>query len=61
MAEPGAISSIVEEAGRIDVLVANLATFTPRVPILETDDTTMAEMFEKMVYPLHRLVRAVLP
>jgi 2-keto-3-deoxy-L-fuconate dehydrogenase len=58
---PGAAEELIEEAGHIDVLVANLAAEQPRTPVLATDDATFREMYEAMVYPLHRLVRAVLP
>ena len=59
---PGAAQTAVDEAGPIDVLVANLAAYNQAGRKLDTvDDATFAEMFEVMVYPLHRLVRAVAP
>lgn len=58
---PGAAEDLIDEAGHIDVLVANLAAEQPRTSILDTDDETFAAMYDRMVYPLHRLVRGVLP
>ena len=60
--DAGACEAAVSEAGRIDVLVANLAsptyggTATP-----ELGDAEWANAFDTMVHPLHRLTRAVLP
>jgi 2-keto-3-deoxy-L-fuconate dehydrogenase len=58
---PGAAAALIKEVGHVDVLVANLAAVQPRTSVLETDDATFQAMYEAMVYPLHRLVRAVLP
>ena len=60
--DAGACEAAVSEAGRIDVLVANLAsptyggTATP-----DLGDAEWANAFDMMVHPLHRLARAVLP
>ena len=60
--DAGSCEAAVSEAGRIDVLVANLAsptyggTATP-----ELGDAEWANAFDRMVHPLHRLTRAVLP
>ena len=60
--DAGACEAAVSEAGRIDVLVANLAsptyggTATP-----DLGDAEWANAFDMMVHPLHRLTRAVLP
>ncbi len=56
----GAAEALIAEAGHVDVLVANLAAEQPRTSVLATDDATFRSMYEAMVYPLHRLVRAVL-
>ena len=59
---PGAVEKLVEEAGPIDILVANLAAPANAGPLAqEIADDTFAHMFDVMVYPLHRLCRAVLP
>ena len=57
-----AAGGLIEEAGQIDILIANLIAPDPRI-ILE-EDTTEAlwqAMFDTMVHPLYRLVHAVLP
>ena len=59
--EPDAAAALIAEAGRIDVLVANLAVEQPRKSVLETEDAVFRSMYEAMVFPLHRLVRAALP
>src|SRR5215813_4159588 len=58
---PGAAEGLIAEAGHVDVLIANLAAEQPRTSVLGTDDATFRAMYEAMVYPLHRLLRAVLP
>lgn len=57
----GAVEDLIDEAGHVDVLVANLAAEQPRTSVLATDPTTFEAMYRAMVFPLHRLVRAVLP
>ncbi|MFW8745277.1 SDR family NAD(P)-dependent oxidoreductase [Mesorhizobium japonicum] len=57
----GAAEALIAEAGHVDVLVANLAAEQPRTSVLDTDPATFQAMYEAMVFPLHRLVRAVLP
>jgi 2-keto-3-deoxy-L-fuconate dehydrogenase len=56
-----AAEALISEAGHVDVLVANLAAEQPRTSVLDTDDETFRAMYEAMVFPLHRLVRTVLP
>lgn len=56
-----AAEELIAEAGQVDVLIANLAAEQPRTSVLDTDDGTFRSMYEAMVFPLHRLVRAVLP
>jgi 2-keto-3-deoxy-L-fuconate dehydrogenase len=57
----GAAEALILEAGEVDVLVANLAAEQPRTSVLGTEDAVFRSMYEAMVYPLHALVRAVLP
>jgi 2-keto-3-deoxy-L-fuconate dehydrogenase len=59
---PGACEALVAEAGRVDVLIANLAApnYSGR-GVGEIDDAIWAEVFDVMVHPLHRLTRTVLP
>ena len=62
LTEPGAAQSIVEAAGHIDVLIANLAADARfGLSTVDTDDTVWNTAFNVMVHPLHRLCRAVLP
>jgi len=67
IAHTGALSGadeparIVEDAGRVDVLIANLSMEAPRTPAEDVADTEWEEVFEALVSPLPRLVRAVLP
>lgn len=56
-----AADALISEAGHVDVLIANLAAVQPRSSVLETNDESFRSMYEAMVFPLHRLVRAVLP
>lgn len=62
LTQPGACESLIEDAGRVDVLMANLASpnFSGR-SVAEVDDVAWATAFDMMVHPLHRLTRAVLP
>lgn len=62
LTDPAKPQAIIEAAGKIDILVANLASenlYGKTVDGLEDGDFEHA--FEVMVYPLHRLVRAVAP
>ena len=61
LTQPDAAEALIAEAGEVDVLVANLAATQPRKSVVDTDETTFRSMYEAMVFPLHRLVRAVLP
>jgi 2-keto-3-deoxy-L-fuconate dehydrogenase len=62
LTRPGACDAAIADAGRIDVLIANLASpnFSGR-PVAEVDDDAWATTFDLMVHPLHRLTRGVLP
>jgi 2-keto-3-deoxy-L-fuconate dehydrogenase len=58
----GACEALVAQSGRVDVLVANLAAPTfSGIATAALGDDDFATAFELMVYPLHRLTRAVLP
>jgi NAD(P)-dependent dehydrogenase (short-subunit alcohol dehydrogenase family) len=58
---PGAAAEAVAEAGDIDVLVANLAAPADADYAVKVDDARWNRLFDVMVHPLHRLVRAALP
>lgn len=59
--DPEAPASIVAAAGRIDVLVANLAIPAPATAAAEASDEEWRNTFAALVDPLPRLFRAVLP
>lgn len=61
LAEPGAAERVVQAAGRIDVLVANLAFRAPTTPAIAVDDDEWRQTFAALVDPLPRLVRAAAP
>lgn len=52
---------IVSAAGDIDVLVLNLALPAPSTRVADIEDAEWREIFQVMVDPLPRFVRAVLP
>ena len=59
--DPGAPAAIVDRAGRVDVLVANLALAAPTTRAHDVTDEEWQRVFGCLVEPLPRLVRAVLP
>jgi 2-keto-3-deoxy-L-fuconate dehydrogenase len=54
-------ATVVAAAGRIDVLVANLAIAAPTTLAAQVTDTEWRDTFAALVDPLPRLFRAVLP
>ncbi len=58
---PDAPAALVETAGVVDILVANLALPAPTTPAAEVSDAEWTQVFATLVDPLTRLVRAVLP
>ena len=58
---PQAAKDLVQRHGRIDVLLVNLAVPAPSTPVAEVDEEEWKHMFDTMVHPLPRLVKAVLP
>jgi 2-keto-3-deoxy-L-fuconate dehydrogenase len=61
LTEPDAAQRVVDAAGPIDALVINLALQAPSSRIEEVSEAEWREVFEVMVDPLPRLVRAALP
>ena len=61
LAEIGAAERVVAAAGRIDVLVANLAYRSPTTAAVEVGDDEWRNVFAALVDPLPRLVRAAAP
>jgi 2-keto-3-deoxy-L-fuconate dehydrogenase len=58
---PAAADAVIAAGGHIDVLIANLSIANPRALAHQTTDEQWQEVFDVLVHPLHRLVRAVLP
>jgi len=58
---PDAPARVVQAAGRIDALIANLGVPAPSTAAAEVTDAEWRHVFAHMVDPLPRLVRAVLP
>lgn len=61
LTDPEAPAEIVAQAGRVDVLLANLALPAPRTAAVDATDAEWRHVFAQLVDPLPRLVRAVLP
>jgi len=61
VSRPGVAESVVEAAGELDVLVANLAEAPRSAPVAEIADADWSALFERLVHPLMRLVRAAAP
>jgi 2-keto-3-deoxy-L-fuconate dehydrogenase len=61
LAASEAAERIVRAAGRIDVLVANLALRAPSTPAAEVAEPEWRQVFSALVDPLPRLVREVAP
>jgi 2-keto-3-deoxy-L-fuconate dehydrogenase len=61
LAEPGVAEAAVAAAGRVDVLIANLAVPAPSTRAHEVGDDEWRHVFGHIVDPLPRLARAVLP
>ncbi len=61
LTEPAAAARVVAEAGRLDILVANLALPAPTTLAAEVTDDEWRHTFATLADPLPRLVRAVTP
>jgi len=61
LSEPDAARRVVEGAGAVDVLVANLAYRAPSTPAEGVTDAEWREVFGALVDPLPRLIGAVVP
>jgi len=58
---PSAAENLIKEAGRVDVLVANLAATFSGELVQQIEDAELDLMYDRLVRPLHKLTRAVLP
>ena len=61
LTDPAVPAEIIASAGRVDILLANLSLPAPRSSVAEATDAEWRHVFENLVDPLPRLVRAVLP
>lgn len=61
LTEPAAARRVVHDAGRIDVLVANLAFRAPTTAVAEVTESEWRQVFAALVDPLPRLLGATLP
>ncbi len=62
LSDPDAAGKMIADAGHVDILIANLAAPNHHGTVVaDIDDDVWAAMFDIMVHPLHRLVRAVAP
>ncbi len=59
--EPRAAAVVVREAGRIDILLANLSVAAPTTPAVDVSEEEWHDVFARLVDPLPRLARATLP
>ena len=58
---PESAQQLIDAAGPLDALVINLALPAPSTPVTQIDEGEWRQVFEVMVDPLPRLVRAVVP
>ena len=58
---PARPEALIREAGRVDVLLANLGIPAPSTPAADVTEDEWRSAFVHMVDPLQRLVKAVLP
>lgn len=61
LVEPEEPGKIVAAAGKVDILIANLAITAPTTPAAEVTDREWEDVFNTLVHPLPRLARATLP
>ncbi len=55
------VDNLIKEAGAVDVLVANFAEPPRSAAVEQIDDADWQVLFEKLVHPLMRIIRAVTP
>ena len=61
LVEPDAPARMIAGAGHVDVLVVNLALAAPSTKVADVTEDEWRDVFARLVDPLPRLVRAVLP
>lgn len=57
----GACEALIKEAGQVDVLIVNLADPADAAAVQDVADSRWHQAFDRLVHPMHRLVRAVTP
>lgn len=57
----GACEALITEAGQVDVLIVNLADPADAATVQDIGDARWHQAFNRLVHPMHRLVRAVTP
>ena len=57
----GACETLIEDAGQVDVLIINLADPAQALPVQDLGDARWQQAFDRLVHPMHRLVRSVVP
>jgi 2-keto-3-deoxy-L-fuconate dehydrogenase len=58
---PGAAEDLVASVGHVDVLIANHARPFAFTPAQEGTDEEMERLMSSIFYPMHRIIKAVLP
>lgn len=58
---PARPAALIQEAGQVDIVLANLGIPAPSTPAAEASEDEWRMAFVHMVDPLHRLVKSVLP
>jgi len=61
LTQEGACERVIREAGELDVLIANLAHAPAVASVDAIEDAAWFALFDSLVHPLMRLVRAVSP
>jgi 2-keto-3-deoxy-L-fuconate dehydrogenase len=61
LTEPGAAEDLVASVGHVDILIANHARPFVPTPAEEGADEEMERLMSSIFYPMHRMIRAVLP
>ncbi len=61
LTETGACNALLARAGRVDILIANLANPADAKSVDEMSDECWHRAFDRLVHPMHKLVRGVVP
>lgn len=61
LSDPGACEALITQAGQVDVLIVNLADPADAAAVQDVGDARWHQAFDRLVHPMHRLVRAVTP